>query len=364
MANGYYERGEIYQIRMDSGFGSEQGYFRPGLIVSNNHGNETSSTINVAFLTTKVKPIGINIEVGATGRQSWVLCNQIATVDKARISNYMGVLNSYEQAAVDEALEQVFDLGYIDNKAVKEKEAEIADRDVLIGDLRNEVAGVKSEIGKKDEEIASLKMEIEMWQKCYGRCMDMLVDTKVNGDLQRRTAVEPVVVVEAPAAQPVEEPVEESPVEPVEVERLDINHCTATALKKIGFSLAVARKIVEGRPYKRVEDLKGVNGVKGTLFKILEPKLCCKPVIVSALVEEDQGYEADETVATEVPVKVNVNTASAQEIHDVTGLSITACFAITGKRKREGLFKSLDELIIPGRLSENVLRNYRDKMRV
>ena len=128
MADGYFERGEVYQVRMDSGFGSEQGYFRPGLIVSNNQGNATSPTVNVAFLTTKVKPIGVNIEVGATGRQSWVLCNQIATVDKARLGSYMGILNSYEQAAVDEALETVFDLGYIDDKSIKEKEAEIADR--------------------------------------------------------------------------------------------------------------------------------------------------------------------------------------------------------------------------------------------
>lgn len=339
MANGYFERGEIYQIRMDSGFGSEQGYFRPGLVVSNNHGNETSSTINVAFMTTKLKPIGINIETMATGRQSWILCNQIATVDKARISSYMGILNSYEQAAVDEALENVFDLGYIDDKAIKEKEAEIADREVIIGDLRNEVAGVKSEIGKKDEEIASLKMEIEMWQKCYGRCMDMLVDTKVNGDLQRRTAVEPVVVVKAPVAQPVEEPVEEPPVEPVEVERLDINHCTATALKKIGFSMAVARRIVENRPFKSVDDLKNMNGVKSTLFKILEPKLCCKPVIVSALVDEDPGYEE------EVVTKVNVNTAHAKEIHEVSGIPLSACYCITKYRKDNGLFEKIDDLL-------------------
>lgn len=369
MANGYFERGEVYAIRMDSGMGSEQGYFRPGVIISNNKGNATSSTVNVAFTTTKLKPIGVNVEIMATSRPSWVLCNQVATVDKIRIGNMMGVLNSQEMKEVDAALEEVFDLGYVDEAALKEKDSEIANRDVLIGDLKTEMAGAAAEIAKRNEEIASLKMEIEMWQKCYGRCMDMLVDTKVNSDLSRRAMIEPKVGTAAslfpdlrpePPKQP-EPPVEE----PVEEYRLDINNCTATALKKVGFSLAVARKIVVGRPFTSVEDLKRVNGVKASLYRILEPKLCCnamkKPVVNGGV--PDPGYEED-GIVPEAPVKpevqkVNVNLVkTASELTKLTGMCSRTTNGIINYRKAHGKFTCLEDLLKTPAFGTIALKRY------
>ena len=383
MANGYFERGEIYGVRMDSGFGSEQGYYRPAVILSNNHGNETNSVVNVAFTTTKCKPIGINVEVMATGRPSWVLCNQIATVDKARFGTMMGVLNSQEQRAVDDALEKVFDLGYIDETAIKEKESEIAGLNLLVSEAKAETATVKAELGKRDEEIAALKMEIEMWQKCYGRCMDMLVNTKVNSDLSRRVApavpkiaepkpVEPKVGLAAhmvpdltpdPPKQP-EPPVEQSEEQSEEPERLDVNSCTATALKKIGFSLAMARKIVESRPFKSVEDLKRVNGLKSSQFRIMAPKLCCVPVkeeeqpevtVVEPVVEQerDPGFE-----------KVNINTAKAMDLHTICGFSQTAAYSVTGYRKKNGPFQCVDDLLKVSNVSKKAVARCRDMLEV
>lgn len=351
MANGYFERGEIYAVRMDMGMGSEEGSFRPGVIISSDKGNAACSTVLVAYLTTRPRDLSIHFDTYATGRRSWILGNQVATVDKTRLNpKIMGTLSSDEIAKLDNCLEEVFDLGYEDSAALKAKDAEIADRNVVIGDLKTEVAGVRAEIGKKDEEIASLKMEIEMWQKCYGRCMDMLVDMKVSGDVSRRTAapVAPVKIVdpEEPVIVPKKQP--EEPKQPVEEpeNRLDINSCTATALKKIGFSLSMARKIVENRPYERVEDLKKLNGLKATLYNVLESKLCCVPVVVEQpepekkvagtpkLVEPDPGYE-----------RVNVNTATAKELHDVLGLCMATCYSITGRRKKVGPYEKLDDLL-------------------
>lgn len=359
MADGYFERGEVYWVKMGSGVGCEMNVTRPGLIVSINELNNSSECVLIVFLTTKEHRTSWNkVTTFATGRESWVLCDQIQTVDKTRLTKYLGTLTYSEMKAVEDSLEKVFDLGYIDETVVKAKDVEIADRDVVIGDLKTEVAGVRAEIGKKDEEIASLKMEIEMWQKCYGRCMDMLVDTKVSADLKRRTVVEPKVGTAVPVA-PVkivdpEEPVivpkkqPEEPKQPVEEpeNRLDINSCTATALKKAGFSLSMARKIVEGRPYERVEDLKKLNGLKATLYNVLESKLCCVPVVVEQpepekkvagtpkLVEPDPGYE-----------RVNVNTATAKELHEVLGLCMATCYSITGRRKKVGPYEKLDDLL-------------------
>lgn len=375
MANGYFERGEIYWVKMGSGIGAEMNVTRPGLIVSTDKLNTTSEVAIVVFLTTKPHSGSwCGISTFATGRESWIKCDQIQVVDKTRFANYMGKLSPSEMKAVEDGLEDIFDLGYVDSEALAAKDREIADRDLLISEAKAEMVGVRAEVAKRDDEIASLKMEIEMWQKCYGRCMDMLVDTKVNSDLSRRVApaepkmVEPKVGTAAsmiPDFRPEPPKVEEPPVEePEQEERLDVNSCTATALKKIGFSLAMARKIVESRPFKSVEDLKRVNGLKSSQFRIMAPKLCCVPVkeveqpevtVVEPVVEQerDPGFE-----------KVNVNTASAGDLHVCTGLSMNACYAITGKRKRDGLFTSLDELLMPPRVTEKMLKKCRHLLEV
>lgn len=382
MANGYFERGEVYKVRMDYGVGAEEGAFRPGLIVSNTKMNGGSGMVLVAYLSRK--SIGrvrtdFDVQVEATGITSYVLCNQIAGVDKSRLMGYMGKLNLVEQKSVDDVLENIFDLGYVDEAAIKAKESEIADLNLVISEAKAEVAGVRAEVAKRDDEIASLKMEIEMWQKCYGRCMDMLVDTKVNSDLSRRVApaepkivepkmVEPKVGTAAamipdlrpePPKQP-EPPVEQSE----EPERLDVNSCTATALKKIGFSLAMARKIVEGRPFSSVEDLKRVNGLKTSQFRIMAPKLCCVPVkeveqpevtVVEPVVEQerDPGFE-----------KVNINTAKAVELRDICGFPATAAYSITGYRKKNGPFQCVDDLLKVSNVSKKAVARCRDMLEV
>jgi DNA uptake protein ComE-like DNA-binding protein/mRNA-degrading endonuclease toxin of MazEF toxin-antitoxin module len=364
MANGYFERGEIYWVSISDFGGNEVGGTRPGLIVSTDKLN-TSGQVLVAYLTTSNKDrCEWCVPVDATGRHSFVKCDTLMTIQTNRLRGLAGTLNSLEQKLVDDVLEDVFDLGYADDTAIKEKESEIAGLNLLLQEVKTEVAGVKAEISKRDEEIAALKMEIEIWQKCYGRCMDMLVDVKVNADLSRRTAAPKV---EEPPVEPViEEPKQPEPPKeepklavPEQETRLDINSCTATALKKIGFSLALARKIVESRPFSSVEDIKRINGLKSSMFKIMEPKLCCVPVKVEEVPEPVVKQEADPVFE-----KINVNTASAKELSEALGLSMNACFAITGKRKREGLFTSLEQIVVPKRFSEGMLEKYRHLLEV
>lgn len=373
MANGYFERGEIYWIRMDNGFGGEQGVGRPGLILTENSINNKCSTVTIAFLSKQNHPSNpFYLPVDATGITSYVILNQIMTYDKVRIGKYLGVLNSAEQKMVDDALEDVFDLGYVDDALVKEKESEIADRDAVIGDLKSEVATVKAASDEKDVEIASLKMEIEMWQKCYGRCMDMLVETKVAADVSRRVVVEAPVVKEKPVkiVDP-EEPVivpkqPESEEPPVAEAKLDINSCTATALKKIGFSLALARKIVEGRPYTSVEDLKRINGLKATQYRIMESKLCCIPVKVEEPAVVEDPVVTEPVVEERDPAfeKLNLNTVSAKELSEVTGIALTQAYAITAYRKRNGMFSCVDDLLKVRNIFPGTIKKFRHMVEV
>ena len=356
MANGYFERGEIYWVRMDNGFGGEQGVGRPGLILTENNMNTKCSTVTIAFLSKQNhsnNPFYLPVE--ATGITSYVILNHIMTYDKSRIGKYLGVLNGEEQKLVDDALENAFDLGYVDEASLKEKESEIDGLKLLLSEANAETAGAKAEIVKRDEEIASLRMEIEMWQKCYGRCMDMLVDVKVSGDLSRRTAASVKVVdPDEPAIAPKKS---EGPKLPVvlgdlpkhpatEDNRLDINSCTATALKKIGFSLAMVRKIVQARPFKNLEDLKRVNGLKATQYKIMEPKLCCVPVV-----------ELEPEAAEELPVvessneeslgnKVNINKInSITALQEKTGMCQRTASEIIRHREQFGDYERVEDLL-------------------
>lgn len=346
MAEGYFERGEIYAIRLDAGFGSEEGAFRPGVIVSNNQGNASSPTVNICYLTTKPKLNTVSVFTDATGRDSWIMCNQIATIDKTRLGRLMGTLNAAETREVEDKLEFVFDLGYSDEAAIAAAKTETEKVRVS---LEGEIAGLQSRLKEKESEIDSRRVEIDMWQKLYERALDQLVKMKLHGDISRR--------MEAPVEQPVktpEPPVEppkqpELPEEPVET-RVDINHCTATALKKIGFSLAMSKLIVSYRPFESVQDLKRVPGLKATLYRIMEPKLCCTPVPVAepepepvaAKKEPDPGYEIEPDEV--VPGKVNVNTATAVEIQKA-GISGNPAYAIVKYRRENGPFKTLDDLL-------------------
>lgn len=349
MANGYFERGEIYAVRMDMGVGSEEGSYRPGVIVSSNKGNISNETVLVAYTTTRPKNQNIYLSTMVTGVRSWIMTNQIATVDKRRLKSIpMGVLTDAEMRKLEDCLEEVLDLGYVDDTAVKEKETEIEALKAKIEELETQLTAKDEE--NKDE-LLSLRAEVQLFQKLYGKVLDQVVNMKLDADVAMRMGKN--------VAQEVVAPVEQ--VAPVG-EKIDINSCSQTALKKIGFSLPMARLIVSRRPHKTVADLKTVPGMKANFLRTVEPKLCCNPMAVEpekvVMVKDapDPGYE--------VPMKVNINTATAHEIRAATGWALASCYGITGKRKKNGPFKSLDELTEGTRISARMLDAHRDKLEV
>lgn len=380
MANGYFERGEVYSIRMDGGVGSEEGSFRPGVIVSCDEGNKSCSTVLVAYLTTQYRNLSIHMETMATGRRSYILGNQIATVDKGRIRPIaMGKLTPIELNRLDGILEEVFDLGYKDDEALAEKDKEIEDLKAKIVELTGEVT---REQAKHEDELLSYKVENAMWQKCYDKALTQLVDMKCMNDLFVRghLSAEPKLpeVPDLPR-KPVdpEEPVLNVPVEPVKVvvteTRVDINHCTQTQLKKVGMSDGLARAVVAKRPFNSVADLKNVQGMNKKKFQIWEPKLTCTPLEVIVLdkepVEQPEEPVAEaevvETVVAEPEEaggKLNINYVLAKELHDVTGVALTQCYEITGYRKKNGAFKDWDDLRKAPHVSDGVVAKLQGKI--
>lgn len=378
MANGYFERGEIYWVKMGSGVGVEMNVTRPGLILSCDDLNAKSQSVLVAFLTTKEHKGGWNsVATDATGRESWVLCDQIQTVDKTRFTKLLGVMNSAEMRNIEGCLEQVFDLGYQDDEALKAKDAEIEARNAVIAEKDAEIQSLRDRMKNQEEanadELTSLRMEITMWTRLYNKAMDQIVDMKFAGDMTLRcrapkeeSEVPPVAVAEVAVAEDVVVP--ETPVAPEtpveveqpEVEKVDINTCTMTALKKLGFSLPMAKKIKEARPFTGVEDLKRVNGLKASLYRVVEPKLCCSPVEV----EETPAVEVVETPVNKDPgfEPVDINTAAGKDLVAI-GFTPSPAYAITSYRKRNGPFRSVDDLRkVP--ISQKMLDKFRDFLTV
>lgn len=98
-------RGEIYYIHEAEGTGSEQSGARPGIIISNNIGNEYSPVVIVAYLTTQEKkPLPTHVKINSSVKPSTALCEQIETIYKGRISSYIGQITEAEQKNIDKAL--------------------------------------------------------------------------------------------------------------------------------------------------------------------------------------------------------------------------------------------------------------------
>ena len=102
-------RGEIYYADLDPVVGSEQSGVRPVLILQNDTGNLHSLTTIVAALTgnTGKARLPTHCRVGVrTGlpRASVVLLEQIRTLDKRRLREYVGVLSEGDMRRVDAAL--------------------------------------------------------------------------------------------------------------------------------------------------------------------------------------------------------------------------------------------------------------------
>ena len=84
------KRGDIYYAKLDPIVGSEQGGVRPVLVISNDVGNQHSSTVIVAAITSKKVGRDFSTHVcfkriRGLPQPSVVLLEQIRTIDKRRL---------------------------------------------------------------------------------------------------------------------------------------------------------------------------------------------------------------------------------------------------------------------------------------
>ena len=104
------KRGDIFYADLNPVVGSEQGGRRPVLIISNDIGNRHSPTVIVAAITSRVHTKA-NLPTHTTvndfkglDKDSIILLEQIRTIDKHRLKQYMGLMPDNIMARVDKAL--------------------------------------------------------------------------------------------------------------------------------------------------------------------------------------------------------------------------------------------------------------------
>lgn len=111
------KRGDIYYADLSPVVGSEQGGIRPVLIIQNDVGNRYSPTVIAAAITSRLGknrlPTHIDITSSEAGlaKDSVILAEQIRTLDKRRLRERIGHLDSVVMGEVDTALTVSFGLG-------------------------------------------------------------------------------------------------------------------------------------------------------------------------------------------------------------------------------------------------------------
>ena len=109
-------KGDIYYADLTPVVGCEQGGIRPALIIQNDIGNRYSPTVIVAAITSRTEKNHLPTHIRLCSQQyglrqnSLVLLEQVRTVDRSRLREYIGHLSEPQMQQVNEALAVSFGL--------------------------------------------------------------------------------------------------------------------------------------------------------------------------------------------------------------------------------------------------------------
>ena len=104
------KKGDLFFADLSPVVGSEQGGVRPVLVVQNDVGNKYSPTVIAAAITSRINkakmPTHIELSANDYGlnKDSVILLEQIRTIDKRRLREKIGKLDTDMMDRVNEAL--------------------------------------------------------------------------------------------------------------------------------------------------------------------------------------------------------------------------------------------------------------------
>jgi competence ComEA-like helix-hairpin-helix protein len=222
------------------------------------------------------------------------MCDHIVEIDKSRVLDYYCTCSEEEMRLVDDALR--FSLGL----------------------------GGAGEVGETGD-----RVEADMYRRMYEKVLDELVKLKLELDLSKKTC-------EA----------KELPKPKAKVKReakVNINTATAEEIAKtLGIGLTLAHMITGYRRdngnFVDMEELRDVPELSEDFVETYGDK-----IIIDS--KNDQIKKSNDEIEPKPIGKVNVNTATPEEIRAKTGLGRVACEEIRAYRNKNGPFQGVEELL-------------------
>lgn len=108
------KRGDVYYCNLSPVIGSEQGGVRPVVVVQNDKGNKYSNTVIIAPISKKMSkppiPTHVIFSSDHLNYVSMILLEQIRTIDKSRLEQWICALDDATMKAIDNALRISLDL--------------------------------------------------------------------------------------------------------------------------------------------------------------------------------------------------------------------------------------------------------------
>jgi mRNA interferase MazF len=113
-----YKRGQIWIANLSGGIGSEQNLTRPVIVVQNNIANKFSPTITIVPMTKQDKKwLPTHVKLHKTmclSSLSTALVEQVTTISKERLKNYLGEIEFNEMIEIERGL--MIQLGIVETK--------------------------------------------------------------------------------------------------------------------------------------------------------------------------------------------------------------------------------------------------------
>ena len=174
-------RGDIFYIQnTNNNVGSEQNSGRPAIIVSNDMGNQYAPVVSVVYLTTQEKkPLPTHVKV-VCKQESTALCEQIYTVAKERIGDFICTASEEEMKQIDVALTASLGIKLgstpsplnMSNKEVEEMQHYINKLKCELSEKQTEIDHLSS--GTTDADTLKISVERELYKNLYEQLLNKL----------------------------------------------------------------------------------------------------------------------------------------------------------------------------------------------
>ncbi len=102
------KRFDVYLVNLDPTIGSEIQKTRPCLVISPDEMNRNIRTVIIAPMTSAQKEYPIRVSCTFRKRKGQIVLDQVRTVDKARLIQKIGTIDSKAQLDVISVLQRLF----------------------------------------------------------------------------------------------------------------------------------------------------------------------------------------------------------------------------------------------------------------